>query len=314
MRRSARMLCGATVATMLVCTLARAAIVDGLQVYYPLDTNGVDMISSLNLGPPVNPVDGGYVSSESVVGGHLEISAVPGGENGGASREINGASDLNITDQFTISAWYKLRHGTSRWDLRGEKAPIAIGAGNPPVSPRDITFYNPDDGNQAGWFVTYPGFFGVTITHYEFAGLGMNNIPPSFNPSSCDDDPPPLDCTVESESDWYHIVQRVTADGMMSGWSTNINFLLLGDRNGDNVVDQGDVDVVLADWGEPGDASSDINNDEVVDQFDEDKVLEQFGYGHIVQVLPPVEMQMYGGVGSAWDGHTVVVGYLENKS
>ena len=89
---------------MLVCTSAGAAIVGGLQVYYPLDTNGVDMISILNLAFPVNPVGSGYVSSESVVGGYLEISAVPGGVNGESRRKINGANDLNITDQLAIFA------------------------------------------------------------------------------------------------------------------------------------------------------------------------------------------------------------------
>ena len=76
-----------------------------------------------------------------------------------------------------------------------------------------------------------------------------------------------------------------------------------GDRNGDGFVGQGDLDIVLAQWGRTGpeitDPRADTNGDEFVGQYDLDTVLEDWGQGTAPPVVPePATLGMFalGGI------------------
>jgi len=230
--------CAVIAATMvtLICwaRVAPADIVPNdprLQSYYPLDDDFNDWIGSNHMTGfnKVTTEPGGVVPG----GGQLRSDAsLTDGSNSGASRVLGGAADFGITNEYTITAWYKLRDGNARNDLRGEKWPVGTG-------PRDFMFYNPDDGNEAFAGASYEDSFGLrTAKITKSAGLAMNNIPASIGGAPCSGGTGDCDGS-PSMSDWYFVATRVQTDGThqlfiggQTGGLTEIHNAVLADYNG----------------------------------------------------------------------------------
>jgi len=189
-------------------------ILNALQSYYPLDNDFNDAVGTNHM-TDVNAKTS-IESAGSLAGsGHLRSDAsIFDPSLSGASRVMGGAGDFGISSEYTITAWYKLRDGNWRNDLRGEKWPVG-------TMQRDFMFYNPDDGNESFALASYTDTFGIrTVGTIKSAGLGVNDIPPSLGGASC----PAEECDdIASESDWHFVATRVMSDGTHQLWVGNQN-------------------------------------------------------------------------------------------
>ena len=169
-------------------TRAEADIASSLQAYWPLDNNGNDQIGSIDLSASGGA---GFDTVNQLVGVAAgQTTEVSGNFRGGWVSDLAHGSTFGITNEVTISSWYRLDVlGSS-----GEKSSFRY-LHNEPAGPNAgaeqfVGWYSPD--NATNYYHRAVGDGGAVTSSSMGIGTDVGS--------------------------WYHVVQRVDSSGNAEFW------------------------------------------------------------------------------------------------
>ena len=168
---------------------AHATLLTGLQAYWPLDGDGNDQVGSVNLSASGNA---GFDNANPLAGSAAaQTTETAGNFRAGWVSAMGHGSTFNVTNEYTISSWYRL-------DTQG--------SGGEKSSFRQLHF-EPVNASTAGLEQSWGWFSPDTATTYNArvvtnaGATTQNNM--SFGTSA---------------GVWNHVVQRLDAAGNLTFW------------------------------------------------------------------------------------------------